>query len=393
MIPPELGALLEPLEQVEAMRRRAVRLGARLCDLSYANPYQGVQDGVRAAIRAALDEERLLDLQYTPFGGHTLARRAVADALRASHALPFAYQDVVLTPGAMGALHAALRACGQPGDEVVIPTPCWLDYPLYVRATGRRDIPVALAGPAFDLDLDAITAALSARTCAILLANPANPTGRSYPAAALGQLAALISDAQQRLGCRITLIADETHRDFLDPGTFASQANSFDRVLLIHSFGKYHFAQGQRIGYVAVSPRHPQRQALAEELPRWMRVLGLATPTALMQRALPGLLRLRHDLSWLAHTRDWVMRDLAAGGYRVVPPDGTLFLYVRTPPGTDDLAFARAAASRGVLVLPAPVFHHRGHFRIALTASSSMLARALQALASIANHSDDLQGD
>jgi len=175
MLPADLGALLEPLERVEAMRRRAVRLGARFCDLSYANPYQGVGEGVRAVIRAALDQERLLDLQYTPFGGQTLARRAVADALRASHDLPFAYPDVVLTPGAMAALHAALHACGRPGDEVVIPTPCWLDYPLYVRATNRRAVCVPLAAESFDLDIEAIAAALTRRTCAILLANPANP--------------------------------------------------------------------------------------------------------------------------------------------------------------------------------------------------------------------------
>jgi aspartate aminotransferase len=378
MIPTDLRALLEPLERVEAIRRRAVRLGARFCDLSYANPYQGVAEGVRAVIRAALDEERLLDLQYTPFGGQTLARRAVADALRGSHDLPFTYQDVVLTPGAMAALHAALRTCGHPGDEVVIPTPCWLDYPLYARACDRRDVRVPLAKETFDLDLDAIASALSERTCAILLANPANPTGRNYSATRLAQLADLVRDAQERLGCTITLIADETHRDFIVDQPFASQANAFDRTLLVHSFGKYHFLQGQRLGYVAVSPRHPERPALAEELSRWMRVLGLATPTALMQRALPGLLALRHDLTWLTPTRQSVIDSLTASGYDVVRPDGTLFLYVRTPAGVEDDTFASQLASRGVLVLPAPVFHHRGYFRIALTASSSMLARGLQ---------------
>jgi aspartate aminotransferase len=388
MIPDELAPLIAPLEALESIRRSVVRLGDRLCDLSYANPYAGVQEGARAAIRAALDQERLLDLQYTPFGGQTLARRAAADALRASHELPFSYRHVVLTPGAMAALHVSLHACGQPGDEVVIPTPCWLDYPLYVRVTGRSPVEVPLAGDRFDLDLEAIAAAFSERTCAVLLSTPANPTGRCYDAATIEALAGIVRAAEQRLGCTITIIADETHRDFIDAQQFHSLAGAFDRTVLVYSFGKYHFLQGQRLGYVAVSPEHPHHEELAKEMVQWTRVLGLATPTALMQRALPALLELRHDLSWLDQTRHWLTAELTAQGYRVVPADGTLFMYVRTPEGHDDMEFARLLAHQGVLVLPAPVFHHRGYFRLALTASNAMLSRAVQTFARVAGHPD-----
>jgi aspartate/methionine/tyrosine aminotransferase len=110
VIPAELEPLLEPLERFERIRRGVARLGDRLCDLSYANPYEGAARGAREALRHTLDEERQLDLQYAPFGGQTLARRAAADALRESHGLPFAAGDVVLTPGAMSALHIALRS-------------------------------------------------------------------------------------------------------------------------------------------------------------------------------------------------------------------------------------------------------------------------------------------
>jgi aspartate/methionine/tyrosine aminotransferase len=98
VIPPVFEELLEPLEKFEAIRRKAARLGKRLCDLSYANPYEGVVDAVRAAIRESLDDERLLDLQYSPFGGQTLVRRAVADKLTQSHGSDFSLRDVVLTP-------------------------------------------------------------------------------------------------------------------------------------------------------------------------------------------------------------------------------------------------------------------------------------------------------
>src|SRR3954471_3125036 len=259
MIPPALQTLIQPLEEFEEIRRRAVRLGDRLCDLSYANPYEGVQQSTRQALRRALDGERLLDLQYSPFGGQTLVRRAVADDLAARQAQPYEFRDVILTPGAMAALHLALRAVGSSRDEVVIPVPCWLDYPLYAHYLGLCPMLVPLAGPDFDLDLSAIADALTARTCAVLLSNPANPTGRSYSREALAGLASLLEQAGQDFGRVITLISDETHRDFTAPGTHHASATLWPATMTVYSFGKYHFIQGQRIGYLAVSPTHPQR--------------------------------------------------------------------------------------------------------------------------------------
>jgi aspartate aminotransferase len=385
VISDELEALLQPLERFEAIRRRVARLGDRLCDLSYANPYEGAHRASREAIRQTLEEERLLDLQYAPFGGQPLSRRACADALRESHDLPFAAADVVLTPGAMSALQLALRAAGRPGAEAVIPSPCWLDHPLYVRLLDMEPRLVPLPEPDFRLDPEAIAGAVSRDTAVVLLTHPGNPTGRNHPAEALARLADRLREAEEQHGCRVTLIADEVHRDFVPSGEYASVAQFFDRTVLVYSFGKYHFMQGQRLGYAAVSPRHPEREAVAEELVRWTRIGGYATPTALMQRALPRLLGVRHDLSQLAPTRRRLLGALSDAGYGYVEPDGTLFVYVRTPPGYgDDFAFVERLAHSGVLALPAPVFHHSGHFRLSLTASEDMLERALPVLAEAA---------
>jgi aspartate aminotransferase len=380
MIAAELEDLLQPLERFESIRRRAVRLGDRLCDLSYANPYGGAQQAARAAIRGALDDERQLDLQYSPFGGQTLVRRAVADALRATHNLPFRFNDVVLTPGAMSALHLALRAAARPDGEVIVPVPCWLDHPLYARAVGLRPVLVPLTPGTFELDVAAVAEAVTERTCAVLFSHPANPTGRSYPAAQLAELADTIGRAEARLGCEVTLIADETHRDFTEAGQYHSAAAFWERTVVVYSFGKYHFMQGQRLGYVATSPTHPARTATAAELARWTRITGIATPTALMQRAVPRLLALRHDQAWLTRWRQRVVQQLTADGYTVAEPDATLFIYVQTPTGRDDFDFIAELASEGVLALPAPVFHHTGYFRLSLTGSEDMLEAALPIL-------------
>jgi aspartate aminotransferase len=384
VIPESFEEMLVSLERFEDIRRRVVRLGPRLCDLAYANPYSGVEEEVRGAIRRALDADRALDLQYTPFGGQALARRATADALRTSHALDFDFADIVLSPGAMAALHLALHASARPEGEVIVPTPCWIDHPLFVRATGLTPVLVPLAADSYELDVDAVAAAITSRTCAVLLSHPANPTGRCYGADTLDRLATAIETAGRALGTEITLIADETHRDFVEGGEYESAASRYDRTLLVYSFGKYHFLQGQRIGYVATSPRHPERRMIANELVRWTRVLGFVTPTALMQRALPDLLCLHHDLTWLDAWRKRYVDELTDAGYVVVPPDATLFMYVRTPAGEDDFAFTERLARAGVLVLPAPVFHDRGAFRLSLTGSEDMLERALPILAGAA---------
>jgi aspartate aminotransferase len=383
MIEPDLASLLEPLERFERIRRQASRLGNRLADLSYANPYSGAQDGARTAIAEALEDERLLDLQYSPFGGQTLVRRTVADALEESHGLPFTFRDVVLTSGAMAALHVALRTAAGAGDQVVIPVPCWLDYPLYARHIGLKATLVELEPPDFALDPEALAAAFTARTCAVLLSHPANPTGRSYGADELSALSAVLKEAESNLGCRPTLIADETHRDFVAPGDYLSAASFVDRTIVVYSFGKYHFMQGQRLGYATVSPRHPERMEASPEMVRWTRITGLCTPTALMQRAVGRLLALRYDQTWLDQWRRRFLDDLDRAGYVVVPPDGTLFLYVRIPDAADDFSFIEELASHGVLGLPAPVFHHSGYFRLSLTGSEPMLERALSALTAL----------
>jgi aspartate aminotransferase len=383
VIPSELAGLAAPLERFEALRRRVVALGPRLCDLSYANPYDGAQERAVEAIRQALDDDRLLGLQYSPFGGQTLVRRAAASALSRVHGLPYRHHDVVLTPGAMSALQLVMHTVAEPGGEVVIPVPCWLDHPLYVAARGLTPVLVPHREPSFDLDVGAIADAVTPRTVAVVLTQPGNPTGRHHPDEVLRALAEALAAAADRHGCRPTVIADEAHRDFV-VGDLAAMARHHDRTVSVYSFGKHHFLQGQRIGYAAVSPTHPERRAVADELVGWTRITGHATPTALMQRAVPRLLELHHDHTWLVERRRAVTGILSDHGYSVVPAEATMFLYVRVPGDGDDERFTAGLVGRGVLVLPAAVFHHRGYVRLSLTATEAMLERALAVLGEVA---------
>jgi aspartate aminotransferase len=213
-----------------------------------------------------------------------------------------------------------------------------------------------------------------------MLSHPANPSGRNYGPELLSELGGEIARAEASLGIGISLIADESHRDFTPSGGYHSASAFVDRALVVYSFGKYHFMQGQRLGYLAVSPRHPERRRASEEAVRWTRILGLATPTSLMQRAVPRLLSLEHDQAWLLGWRARFVKQLSSFGYRVIPPQATMFIYVKTPDGYEDFGFVEELAAAGMLALPAPIFHHRGYFRLSLTGTEGMLEQALSVL-------------
>lgn len=377
---PELERLLAAQDEVDRLRHHALRRGGRaFVDLGYANSYDGPSADTLAALRRALDAApEPLGLQYTPYGGATVPRRLVAEALRASHAAPFRLEDVVLTPGAMAALNVVFRSLktASGGDEVVVVTPCWLDYPAYLQNLGLCAKLVPVRRDTLRLDLEALAAALSPNTRALVLSQPANPSGLLYDAEELAALARLL----QALAAPPLLISDECHRDIVfSPHSFVSPLAVYDTCCVVYSFGKKLALQGQRLGYVAVSPRHPAREATASLLARLTRVMGFCTPTALMQLAIGELLRVPAPVATVERRRGRALAALAEAGYDVIPSQASFFLYPRTP-GGDDLGFCRQLAERGVIVLPAGVFHHTGHFRLSLTVTDEMLERGLSVL-------------
>ena len=377
----EIEQYLSSQELFEKVREAALlRTGRKLCDLAYANAHDGVPRHVRAAIRTSLDSERALGLQYTPYGGATITRRLVARQLSASHNERFHWRDVVMTPGAMAGLNIVLRATKRDGDdEAIVVTPCWLDYPLYLANLGFRPRFVPVLASSLRLDLDGIRAKLGPSTRAVLLSQPANPTGTLYSAEELRQLADILDASPTRP----LLISDECHREVLfDDAAFVSPLAAYDSTCIVHSFGKSLFMQGQRIGYVAVGPRFPDGRAWSTLLERLCRTMGFCTPTALMQLAIRDLLQVVPDLSTIAARRKRTLAALDEGGYDVTPSQATFFLYPRAP-GADDFSFVERLADRGVLVLPASMFHHRGHFRISLTATDAMLDAALPVMAEL----------
>jgi aspartate aminotransferase len=374
---PQLERWLAPQERFDALRSEAMRYGgADFADLAYANPQSGPPATVLEAMRDVLDEGRALDLQYTPYGGATVPRRLVARALAASTDVPFRFSDVVLTPGAMGALTLVMRwlagACEGRKGQVIIPVPCWLDHPLYAEEAGLTPVLVPLDPITLRLDLPAIERALTDDTVAIVLTQPGNPTGLLHTRDELARLGRIL-EARRRPPL---LVSDEAHRDVVFGDALVSPATVYAETVVVYSFGKNALLQGQRVGYVAVSPRMEGGAELARDLIRLCRVTSLYAPTALMQRVIGRLLELRLDLAPFRARRQRAIAALESMGWDLLPSQATFFLYPRAP-GGDAEALATTLARRGVLVLPAEIFHHTGHLRLSLTCTDAALERAL----------------
>ena len=309
---------------------------------------------------------------------HEPARQAAASSLTAELGVSIAAEDIFLTRGAGGAIVLALSTVVEPGGEVVFLSPPWFFYEAMILASGATPVRIRLVPPAFDLDVDAIIAALGPRTRAVIINTPHNPTGRIYPAVALERLAEGLTEVARRYGRPIWLISDEAYsrilfdgRSFLSPGLFHPYS------MLAHTYSKSALAPGQRLGFLALAPALPEADVVRRALLNFS--FGMA-PDAVMQYALPDIDGLLIDVPAIERRRDRMVAVLREQGYELHVPEGTFYLLPRAPLA-DDRAFCAFLAEEGVAVLPGYVVELPGYFRISLTATDEMVEWSLPVFA------------
>jgi aspartate aminotransferase len=349
-----------------------------IADLVAGNPHEPPLPEVVATFRR-WNEPRSSDW-YGYRTSDPSAARVAARRLAARLGVRFEPEDVFLTNGAAGGLAAVLRAIVDPGDEVVMLEPAWFFYTSMIRAAGGTPVPVALRPPHFELDPEAIAGALTARTRAVIVNTPHNPSGRVFSASRLEGLAHVLREASPRTGSPIHLISDEAYARIVFPGSrHVSPSVFYPSTFVVYTFTKTLLTPGQRLGYVAVPAAAPDREALRVAMLLAQITGGHAFPNGVLQAALDDLERHCIDLAALERKRDRVVRALRRAGYSLEVPEGTFYVLARSPT-PDDGAFVEWLAKRDVFVLPGSLVGLTGYFRIALTATDSMLAMALPIL-------------
>jgi aspartate aminotransferase len=374
--------------QVEAVQRvlgpffeavmRPPPEGARpvVADFMAGNPQEPTLPGFVEALRRWSVPTSTDSFAYRPM--HEPARQAAAASLTAELGVDFAAEDVFLTRGASGAIALALSTLVDPGDEVVFLSPPWFFYEAMILASGATPVRVRLEPPAFDLNVDAIVAALGPRTRAVIVNTPHNPTGRIYSAGVLELLAEELAAACRRYGRPIWVISDEAYsRIRFDGRSFPSPALFHPYSMLAHTYSKSALAPGQRLGFLTLAPSLPEAAVVRRALLNF--VFG-TMPDAVMQYALPDIDGLLIDVAAIERRRDRMVRALREQGYAVQVPEGTFYLLLRAPLA-DDRGFCAHLAQEGVRVLPGHVVELPGYFRISLTANDEMVERSLPVFA------------
>jgi aspartate aminotransferase len=349
-----------------------------IVDLLFGNPHDMPNPAYVDALKRHAEPEDPTWFAY--MFDHPPAQRVAAAGLDAHTGMRWNPDDIAMTNGGWGAIASAIRAVTEPGDEVIYYDPPWFFYDLLIRGAEATPVPLRLDAPRFSPDPDRLAAAITPRTRAVLLNTPHNPSGRILDAAELSALAEVLRDASARLGRPIWLLSDEAYRLIAMDGRRApSPSEHYDHTVVLYSYGKQLLAPGQRIGYLALSPRIPddERAALRTAVTVAQFVNSYSWPNALLQRALADIAPLCVDLAALQRRRDLLVPALAELGYEPTMPEGTFYLMARSPL-EDDAAFVARLAADDTYVLPGSTVMLPGWFRISLTASDAMVEAAVQ---------------
>ncbi len=356
----------------EGARFKQERGADKVFDFTLGNPEVDPPPAVLAAARRVLESDAPHLHAYMPNAGHPTVRAAVARRVSAATGLPYTANHVLMTVGAGGALNTVLKALLDPGDEVLTVAPFFAEYVFYAENHGGRLVVVPSRA---DLtpDIGRLEAAITDRTRAILVNSPNNPSGVVYPASTFVEMEAMLA----RVGRPIVVVSDEPYRALVFDGVVPPEVPPLvTRTVVATSWSKALAIPGERIGYLAFSPRMPEAAELFEACTFTSRVLGFVNAPALWQWVVAEVGDQVIDVAPYREKRDLMYEGLTRIGYRCVKPQGAFYVFPRTPID-DDVAFVRLLAEESVLTVPGSGFGMPGHMRISLTVERETVVRAL----------------
>ena len=291
-----------------------------------------------------MEEFGSLDLHgYSPNNGWESTRAAIADNLNKRFDAGATADDLILTAGCAGAITATIGALTVPGEDVIVLTPYFPEYRMYIQAWHCRCVEVPTTPETFQIDVDAVEKAITRCTRMVIINTPNNPTGAVYDEASIKALGDLLRRESERLGRTIYLLSDEPYREICYDGLVNPWVpDCYENTIVAYSYSKSLSLPGERIGYAYV-PKSVTNQADV--------ILGIlgaqravnTIQNSTMQRMIERCVDLTADLSEYDRKRAIIYDGLKAIGYDVVRPDGAFYLWVRALE-PDDVRFAERAA-------------------------------------------------
>ena len=347
----------------------------KVYDFSLGNPDLPPPPEVGEALaKIAKDAANPFSIGYMPNAGYPLLREKLAAKLAAEQSAPVTAAHVLVTVGAAGGINTLFRAILNPGDEVITPSPYFVEYGAYAGNFGGKLVPVASKDFTFELDVEALQNAITEKTRALIINSPHNPTGQIYSAGELALLGKAVAEAEARYNHPIYVIADEPYR-FLnyDNTPIASLFHFFPHSVVIGSFSKTLSLAGERIGYIAVNPAMgDESEELMNGLILCNRILGYVNAPAIGQKILMECLDAQVDLDIYRRRRAAMAQALTDAGIQFQMPKGAFYFFPKSPV-EDEKIFIQALLEQQVLAVPGSAFGCPGYFRMAFCVDEKVI--------------------
>lgn len=384
----ELGSHRSVIRDLfEFGKKRAAEVGAdKVYDFSLGNPNVPAPDGVKEAA------ERLLAMPdntvlhgYTSAQGDAEVRKAVADNINARFGAGVSPDFIYMTCGAAASLTVTLNALYEDGDEFILLAPFFPEYSVFVKAAGGTPVVVPFDEKTFAPDLSALEKAVTPHTKGIIVNSPNNPSGTVYTRKTLDGIVSLLERKSAEYGRKIVLIADEPYRELVyDDIEVPYLPNLYPDTVVCYSYSKSLSLPGERIGYIAISPRMTEKENVYAAVCGAGRALGYVCAPSMFQRVAAACVNERPDITAYRRNRDLIYSALTEMGYDCVHPDGAFYLFVRSPE-PDANAFSERAKTFGLLIVPGDTFGAPGYVRISYCVGRDMIERSLPAFRDLIN--------
>ncbi|MDR3248097.1 MAG: pyridoxal phosphate-dependent aminotransferase [Treponema sp.] len=361
----------------EGNRLKKEHGATKVFDFSLGNPDIEPPPAFHRVFLKLAKEDRKGSHGYMPNAGYPEVREALAAKASREQGVNIDGSHVVMAVGAAGGLNVVFKAILNPGDEVIVSRPYFMEYRSYVGNHGGKLVEVDAAED-FSLNLEAIKAALSPKTQALLINSPHNPTGRVYPAADIEALGKLLTEHGKATGRMPYLVSDEPYREIAYDGIWVPPVlAAYDDSIVVSSYSKSLSLPGERIGYIAVGPKVSDKDDLLNALVYATRILGYVNAPALMQRIVAELTFAKVDVDIYARRRAAFTKILDEAGIAYAKPEGAFYLFCQVPPqkagsntaggpaSADDKAFVEHLKQFLILGVPGSGFGKPGWLRFA----------------------------
>lgn len=346
-------------------------------DFSLGNPDLEPPSSFVEKLRELAQSDELGMHGYMPNAGYLETRAAMSRKVNREHRIETNAEHVVMCAGAAAGLNVVMKTILNPSDEVLTVRPYFVEYEAYVGNHGGI-LRAVDPSPDFTVSADNIAAALGPKTAAIILNSPNNPTGRLYPETSIEAVAAVLAAHTRKTGHHVVLVADEPYRDLVYGGKVTPPVGChYDDTIVVNSFSKSLSLAGERIGYIAVSPKCEDLAELLAGLVMCNRTLGFINAPALMQRAVACLEDVTIDISPYERRRNILVRGLREAGLELCDPDGAFYLFCKSPIN-DDVAFVSFLKAHRILAVPGEGFGYPGWFRLSYAVPDNVVLHAVE---------------